>query len=69
MYDKVFKEPPSDLGLIETSLTKVEIPLSDEGVEIFVTIMAYDRHGELVGGVYTINQLNSNCIANLVIKN
>ena len=49
MYDKVFNEPPSDLGLIETSLTKVEIPLSDEGVEIFVTIMAYDRHGELVG--------------------
>ena len=49
MYDKVFKEPPSDLGLIETSLNKIEIPFPNELVEIFVTLMAFDRHGELVG--------------------
>ena len=49
MYDNVFKEPPSDLGLIETSSTKIEIPISDKKEVIFVTVMAYDRHGELVG--------------------
>ena len=44
MYDKVFKEPPSDLGLIETSSTK---KISDK--KEFLLVMAYDRHGELVG--------------------
>ena len=49
MYDNVFKEPPSDLGLIETSSTKVEISIPHEEEVIFVTVMAYDHHGELVG--------------------
>ena len=46
MYDNVFKEPPSDLGLIETSSTK-NLTISDKKEEFLLQLN--DRHKKLVG--------------------
>jgi hypothetical protein len=49
MYDHVFKEPPKEIGYFETSATSVELTIPSGGNFIFVTVMAFDRHGESVG--------------------
>lgn len=48
MYDSLFREPPSDAGLITTSRMSVEIDLPHGEVK-YVTIMPFDRYGESVG--------------------
>jgi hypothetical protein len=48
MYDAMYREPPSDAGLISTSRTSVEFSLPP-GETRYVTVMAFDRHGESVG--------------------
>jgi len=48
MYDAMFREPPSDAGLITTSKTSVEFDLP-AGETRFITVMPFDKHGESVG--------------------
>ena len=46
MYDAKFKLPPSDVAGIETTKTTISLPSARP---LFVTVMAYDKHGESVG--------------------
>jgi hypothetical protein len=46
MYDALFKTPPRDVGFIDTRETSAALP---DARPIFITVMAYDEHGELVG--------------------
>jgi len=46
MYHARFSLPPSDVALIETTETYVQLP---EHRPLYVTVMAYDEHGEAVG--------------------
>ena len=46
MYDAKFKLPPGDVAVIETTQTAISLPKSRP---LFVTVMAYDKHGESVG--------------------
>lgn len=48
MYDKLFQEPPKDVGIITTRNTAVEINLPS-GETRYVTVMPFDKHGETVG--------------------
>ena len=45
MYDARFKLPPGDVAVIETTKTVISLP---ESRPLFVTVMAYDKHGESV---------------------
>ena len=49
MYWSLFKEPQSDLGFYEVKSTEITLKLPDSLSTIFVTIMAFDKHGESVG--------------------
>ncbi|MBL8826508.1 MAG: hypothetical protein JNM18_05945, partial [Planctomycetaceae bacterium] len=56
MYDAMFQVPPSDAGFIETTKTAVRLGLTDDRPK-YVTVMAYDRHGESVGRqLYTMSE-------------
>lgn len=46
MYDARFKLPPHDLGVVETAKTSVAMPSARP---LYVTVMAFDAHGEAVG--------------------
>ena len=48
MYDALFREPPSELGLVTTTETSVELDLPP-GEKRFVTVMPYDKYGESIG--------------------
>ncbi|MGE0767102.1 MAG: hypothetical protein AB7L90_11610 [Hyphomicrobiaceae bacterium] len=48
MYDALFREPPSELGLVTTKDTSVEVEVPP-GVKRYVTIMPFDQYGESIG--------------------
>ncbi len=48
MYDAMFQLPPHDAGYIETTKTSVRLGMP-AGETKYVTVLAYDRHGESVG--------------------
>jgi hypothetical protein len=47
MYDAMFREPPSDVVLLITSDTAIQIQLPI-GEARYVTVMPFDEHGESV---------------------
>lgn len=49
MYDSLYKMPPKDVAFLETKSTEVELPFPKGGGSIYVTVMPFDKHGELVG--------------------
>jgi hypothetical protein len=46
MYDARFRLPPGDVAVVQTSVTFVVLP---DCRPLYVTVMAYDRHGERMG--------------------
>ncbi len=48
MYDACTRLPPADLGLFTTTTASIDLP-ADLPRPFYVTVMAYDRHGEQVG--------------------
>lgn len=48
MYDNMYKEPPSDIGMFAISENSIQVQLT-KGQSIFLTVMAFDKHGESVG--------------------
>lgn len=47
MYDSMYNTPPHDIGLFDVKSTEITLDLV-KGDVLYVTVMAYDRHGESV---------------------
>ncbi len=48
MYDAMFKLPPHDLGLFKITDTDITLKTAEDQT-IYVTVMAFDEYGEMVG--------------------
>jgi hypothetical protein len=48
MYSSLYSEPPSEISLLQTRETEVEIDLPP-GARRFITVMPYDQYGESIG--------------------
>jgi hypothetical protein len=50
MYENLYKEPPSDIGIHIITKRSIEISIEDKQTR-YVTVMPFDRHGESVGRI------------------